>query len=49
VAGLVISGAALALVLFCIAGGLWGADSRPGLGDGLIDRKVRWFFHSKID
>ena len=37
------------LLLFCLVGGLWGADSRPGLGDGLIDRKVRWFFHSKID
>jgi hypothetical protein len=48
-AGLVISAAVLALVLFCLAGGLWGADSRPGLGDERIDPKVRWFFHSKTD
>ena len=48
-AGLVLSGAVLALVLCCLAGGFWGADSRPGLGDERIDRKVRWFFHSKID
>jgi hypothetical protein len=48
-AGLVISGAVLALVLFCVAGGLWGADSRPGFDGGRIDRKVRWFFHSKTD
>lgn len=47
--GLMLAAAVLALVLFCLAGGLWGADSRPGLGDGLIDRKVRWFFHSKTD
>jgi hypothetical protein len=48
-AGLVLSAALGALVLFCIAGGLWGADSRPGLGDGRLDRKDRWFFHSKTD
>jgi hypothetical protein len=48
-AGLVISAALLALVLFCLAGGIWGADSRPGLGDELIDRKVRWFPHSTTD
>ena len=46
---LLLPGALLALVLFCIAGGIWGADSRPGLGDEQIDRKVRWFFHSKTD
>jgi hypothetical protein len=46
VAGLVLS---LALLLFCIAGGIWGADSRPGLGDERPDRKVHWFFHSKTD
>jgi hypothetical protein len=41
--------ALLVLTLFCLAGGLWGVDSRPGLGDGRIGQKVRWFFHSKID
>jgi hypothetical protein len=49
VAGLVISAAVLALVSFCLAGGIWGADSRHGLGDELIDRKVRWFPLSKTD
>ena len=44
--GLVLSAA---LLLFCIAGGLWGADSRPGLGDEQIARDVRWFPHEKTD
>ncbi len=40
----------LALVLFlCLAGGIWGADSRPGLGDERPDRKAPWFYHSKAD
>ena len=27
----------------------WGADSRPGFGDGRTDVKERWFFHSRKD
>jgi hypothetical protein len=37
------------LVLFAIAGGLWGVDSRPGFNGGSDDRKERFFFHSKKD
>jgi hypothetical protein len=48
--GTVMFVAALALLLLlCIAGGLWGTDSRPGFADGRTDRKDRWFFHSKHD
>ena len=37
------------LILFAIAGGIWGVDSRPGFNGGSDDRKERFFFHSKID
>jgi hypothetical protein len=40
---------ALGLFLMCIAGGIWGVDSRPGFNGGSDDRKERFFFHSKID
>ena len=48
-AGLLLPLALVILALFCIAGGIWGADSRPGLGDELIHHKARWFPHSKTD
>jgi hypothetical protein len=42
--------AALALgAVACLLMGLFGAESRPGFVDGLIDSKERWFSHSKID
>ena len=42
--------AALAvLFLLCIAGGLWGTDSRAGFADGRTDYKERWFIHSRRD
>jgi hypothetical protein len=37
------------LVLFAIAAGLWGVDSRPGFDGGSDDRKERFSFHSKED
>jgi hypothetical protein len=36
-------------LLLCLAGGLWGTDSRPGFNGGSDERKERFFFHSKID
>jgi hypothetical protein len=42
--------AALALlVVACLFMGLFGAESRPGFVDARVDRKERWFFHSKSD
>jgi hypothetical protein len=42
--------AVLALfILFAIAAGLLGVDSRPGFDGGSDDRKERFFFHSKTD
>jgi hypothetical protein len=42
--------AALAiLAVACLVMGLFGAESRPGFVDGRVDRKERWFPHSKID
>jgi len=42
--------AALALLaVACLVMGLVSAESRPGFEDGRVDRKDRWFFHSKID
>jgi hypothetical protein len=38
-----------AFLLFAIAAGLWGVDSRPGFDGGRDDRKERWFIHSKTD
>jgi hypothetical protein len=31
------------LVRLAVASQIWGADSRPGLGDGRLDRKEPWF------
>jgi hypothetical protein len=46
--GLPLSLAALCVVCFIL--GLCSAESRPGFArDSRIDRKERWFFHSKID
>ena len=40
--------AALALLaVACLVMGLVSAESRPGFEDGRVDRKDRWFFHSK--
>ena len=36
-------------ILACIAMGLFGTDSRPGFSDGRVDRKDRWFIHSRDD
>jgi hypothetical protein len=42
--------AALAgFLLFAIAAGLWGVDSRPGFDGGRLDPKERWAFHTKTD
>jgi hypothetical protein len=35
----------LILIAVAIAAHLWGADSRPGLSDGRVDRVERWFPH----
>jgi hypothetical protein len=32
-----------ALVVLAVASQVWGVDSRPGLGDGRVDRKESWF------
>jgi len=39
----------LALILFAldILVYFFGADSRPGFGDGRPDRKESWFIHSR--
>jgi hypothetical protein len=37
------------LALACLVMGLFGAESRPGFVDGRVDKKERWFVHSKID
>ncbi len=37
------------LILFAIAAARWGVESRPGFVDGRIDRKERWFIHSRND
>jgi hypothetical protein len=31
------------LVVLAVASQVWGVDSRPGLGDGRLDRKESWF------
>jgi len=35
------------LLVFDIAVYFWGADSRPGFGDGRTDVKERWFPHDR--
>jgi hypothetical protein len=39
----------VAFLLFALAAGRWGVDSRPGFDGGRNDHKERWFFHSKTD
>ncbi len=37
------------LAIACVLMGLFGAESRPDFVDGRVDKKERWFVHSKID
>lgn len=37
------------LCLACVALGLMSADSRPGFLTGRIEKKERWFVHSRRD
>jgi hypothetical protein len=41
--------ALLVIAIFSVAGGIWGADSREGFVEERVQRKARWFYHSKID
>jgi hypothetical protein len=37
------------LAIACVLMGLFGAESRPGFVDGRVDKKERWFIHTKRD